>query len=633
MAASRFTLGVHRSLVMIAVVAVAALAIVIAVGWSSLRVGAAASIRADARQDAIIVTKDAELDLAHLSTLISRRLNYEVFPAAFKREGDALLAALRQRLTEVGAQADSSQQDAKTALASALEDLTAVVEKIQTKPTADDEQKSIAAVALAQTQLAAIRDAMTQEHNQAEAAKSAALEQAATLPLVIGFGVALGMIALVWLLSRGVTQPLDSLQKAMERLATGDLDVDVASQERRDEIGAMARAVAVFKRSALDKQALETVARQTEEQRRRDEDAQRAKDAAAVAEVTAVAAAAGRGRLDQRIALTDMDGAVRALCDSVNHMQHEIAAALADVGGVLTAIADGDLTRRVAGRYEGLFGQLKDDADATVERLSETVADILRVAGEIAQASAEVAAGSQDLSERSEHQASTLEQTTASMTTLAETVRRNADHAQQANQLTHTAQRIADAGDAAVRDVAQAMARIDASSRQIGDIVLLIDEIAFQTNLLALNASVEAARAGEAGRGFAVVAQEVRSLAQRSAQASKDIKSLIARGADEVRAGTQLVGQTGRTLADIQASVGQVAAIVAEISAASQDQSTGIDQVRSAVTKMDHMTQQNAALVEQSAAAARTLKEQADDLNQLMAFFRIAAKGAAQTRR
>ncbi len=299
--------------------------------------------------------------------------------------------------------------------------------------------------------------------------------------------------------------------------------------------------------------------------------------------------------------------------------------------GVLSALADGDLTRRMTQDYKGTFGQIKAALNQTVGRLFDMVNSINDVTGAIASATREIAAGNTDLSERSEQQASALEETAASMEELAATVRQNAANAQQANQLAAGAREVAASGGRVVADAVAAMGRIEASSQKIGDIVGMIDEIAFQTNLLALNAAVEAARAGDAGKGFAVVAQEVRNLAQRSAQASKEIKTLITQSTAEVKQGADLVTGAGTTLDEILGGVKRVADIVAEIAAASSEQAAGIDQVNAAVSQMDEMTQQNAALVEESAAAAQALEQQADELGRQMGAFNVGVRAAART--
>ena len=452
-----------------------------------------------------------------------------------------------------------------------------------------------------------------------------------TILLVSGLvlaGLILSTIAGLFLIQRGVSSPLALIGATMDRLAANDLAVKIEGEQRKDEIGDMARAVAIFKQNAIDKRRMEAEAEAGRAARAKAEAAQRAHEAAVVAEVAAVAKAASEGDLDRRIELAGKDGFLLELCDGINRLVQLTGVALRDVAGVLAAVAEGDLTRRITAAYGGLFGELKADVNTTAGKLTEMVGNINRAAGQIAGAAGEVAAGSTDLSSRSEQQASALEETAASMEELAATVRQNAANAQQANQLAAGAREVAASGGQVVADAVAAMGRIEASSRKIGDIVGMIDEIAFQTNLLALNAAVEAARAGDAGKGFAVVAQEVRNLAQRSAQASKEIKGLINASTGEVQQGAELVKGAGKTLDEILTSVRRVADIVAEIAAASAEQASGIDQVNSAVTQMDEMTQQNAALVEESTAAAQALEQQSRELNRLMAFFHTGDRKA-----
>ena len=440
--------------------------------------------------------------------------------------------------------------------------------------------------------------------------------------------IALGL-TFAWLIARSILAPIGAMTAAMGELAGGKLDAAVPALDRTDEIGAMAQAVQVFKQNAIDKVRMEEQQRAREEAERQAEAAQRTRETAIVAEVAEVAKAASEGDLERRIDLTGKDGFLLNLCEGVNNLVKLTGIALKDVAGVLSSVARGDLTQRITSNYGGLFGQLKADVNQTADKLFEIVTNINSSAGQIASAASEVAAGSQDLSERSEQQASALEETAASMEELAATVRQNATNAQQANQLAAGAREVAAGGGQVVADAIQAMGRIETSSQKIEDIVGMIDEIAFQTNLLALNAAVEAARAGDAGKGFAVVAQEVRNLAQRSAQASKEIKGLIAESSTQVRSGADLVKGAGKTLEDILGSVKRVADIVAEIAAASSEQASGIDQVNAAVSQMDEMTQQNAALVEESAAAAHALEDQSRELNRLMGFFHTGEAAAA----
>jgi methyl-accepting chemotaxis protein-2 (aspartate sensor receptor) len=288
-------------------------------------------------------------------------------------------------------------------------------------------------------------------------------------------------------------------------------------------------------------------------------------------------------------------------------------------------IAAGDLTVRVEVESTNEIGTLMAAVKRMQESLARTVTTVRRGVDEINVGSREISAGNTDLSSRTEEQAASLEETAASMEELASTVKQNADNARQANQLAASASDVAERGGSAVSEVVNTMQEISASSRKISEIVSVIDGIAFQTNILALNAAVEAARAGEQGKGFAVVAGEVRSLAQRSAQAAKEIKGLIEDSVTKVGAGSQQVERAGATMQEIVASVKRVTDIMGEISAASEEQSSGIDQVNRAVSQMDEVTQQNAALVEEAAAAAGSLQEQAQRLAEAVAVFKVNA--------
>ena len=291
-----------------------------------------------------------------------------------------------------------------------------------------------------------------------------------------------------------------------------------------------------------------------------------------------------------------------------------------------TAIAQGDLASQIPPGSNDETGQLLKALGRMQEQLSATVSEVRRSADSVALASAEIAQGNNDLSARTEHQASALQQTTASMEQLGSTVSLNAENARTANQLALSASQVATQGGEVVARVVSTMKGINDSSRRIADIIGVIDGIAFQTNILALNAAVEAARAGEQGRGFAVVAGEVRNLAQRSAEAAKEIKSLIGASVERVEQGSTLVDQAGTTMTEVVSSIRRVTDIMGEISAASSEQSAGVAQVGQAIAQMDHATQQNAALVEQSAAAAASLRSQASQLVEAVAVFRLPAQ-------
>lgn len=285
--------------------------------------------------------------------------------------------------------------------------------------------------------------------------------------------------------------------------------------------------------------------------------------------------------------------------------------------------ADGDLTSRIDVKSKDEFGELSRAFNNMMERISAVVADVSTGSDMIKSAAREVARGSMDLSQRTEEQASSLEETASSMEEMTSSVKQNADNAAQADQLAQNARQEAEKGGEVVSQAVNAMSEINESSNKIAEIISVVEEIAFQTNLLALNAAVEAARAGEQGRGFAVVATEVRSLAGRSSDASKDIKSLIEASVKKVKIGSELVNKSGQTLDEIVTGVKKVSDIVAEISASSQEQASGVEQVNKAVVGMDEMTQQNAALVEESASASKSMEDQAIELGRLMEYFKL----------
>jgi methyl-accepting chemotaxis protein len=427
----------------------------------------------------------------------------------------------------------------------------------------------------------------------AEASLNIASEHAAEkarsslMHLMVALGVLSGVLvfvtAMMILVSRRVTNPLHGIQGAMLKLAEGDVSVVLPGLERKDEIGAVANAVERFKVVVVEKakeEADEALRRQ-----------------AAEAELQAKAA-------EERARAAD-----------------EQASAMRALGEGLKRLSDGDLTIRLDEGFTDDYRGIRDDFNATLDRLQSTIEAIAQANDEVSNAAAEIAAATTDLSQRTEEQAASLEQTSASMEEISATVKQNAGNAQNANSLTQGTAQIADQGGQVVSEAVSAMARIEESSRKISDIISVIDEIARQTNLLALNAAVEAARAGEAGRGFAVVASEVRSLAQRSSQAAKDIKDLIVNSSAQVQDGVGLVNRAGSSLGEIVNSIRQVAGIVSDIANASAEQATGLEQISKALVQMDEVTQQNSALVEQNAATAKTLEDQQSAMRERMSFF------------
>jgi methyl-accepting chemotaxis protein len=329
------------------------------------------------------------------------------------------------------------------------------------------------------------------------------------------------------------------------------------------------------------------------------------------------------GRFEVLHGVEQFHGFQRTLYEGLNGLVSEVGGAMAAVRGTMDRLADGDLSAHMDGDYRGGFAALQTSVNSTVDQLRELLAEIQESAEHINTASSEIAQGNLDLSQRTEQQAASLEETAASMEELTSTVKQNTDSARQANQLASTAAGVAERGGHVVGQVVRTMAEIDDASKRVADIITTIDGIAFQTNILALNAAVEAARAGEQGRGFAVVASEVRALAQRAGLAAKEIRGLIDVSVAKVGEGTAQVAEAGRTISDLVTSVKRVTDIMAEISAASAEQSTGIEQVNITITQMDETTQQNAALVEEASAAAKAMEEQAEALQQLVQRFRL----------
>ena len=408
--------------------------------------------------------------------------------------------------------------------------------------------------------------------------------------LVTGLVMAVAVAAFLgWLLSRMIAKPVTALTVTMRRLASGDNSVDVPAVARKDEIGEMARAVLVFREAAIEKVNL-----QGETERTR----------------AATEAERSRNEAEKATAAEEDHVAISALARG------------------LSALASGDLTHRIEISFAPSKQKLKDDFNSMAAQLQETMRTIAGAISGLRSGTGEVSQAADDLSRRTEQQAASLEETAAALDEITATVKATADGAHKAQEVTGNARIGAQKSGEVVRQAVAAMAQIEKSSQQISQIIGVIDEIAFQTNLLALNAGVEAARAGEAGRGFAVVASEVRGLAQRSAEAAKEIKELISASTLQVGEGVNLVGQTGAALEKIVAQVAEVTDLVAEIAASAREQSTGLGEVNSAVNQMDQVTQQNAAMVEQSTAASHGLAQEAEELANLVAKFKVGADAA-----
>jgi methyl-accepting chemotaxis protein len=436
-----------------------------------------------------------------------------------------------------------------------------------------------------------------QAHADAKAAASAAAAAAATAATLIAALVTLlsvGVVAFasVFTMRRSVT----TIAGATETLARGDNSIDLDRLARKDELGAIVRSLTVFRDNQLRMAELQ-----------RDQDAARA-------------------QVEAQRRLSAEEAAVSA------EQQAKVVAALA---AGLDHLALGDLRFRLTDSFPGAYRKLQEDFNAAVSKLEETIGVILHTSGSLQSGTAEISQAAQDLSSRTERQAATLEETAAALEQITVTVNKTATGVAHAREAVATARQDAERSGEVVGRATGAMNAIEASSRQVFQITSVIDEIAFQTNLLALNAGVEAARAGDAGKGFAVVAQEVRALAQRSADAAKEIKALISASSEQVGQGVQLVGQTGEALERIVRQVVEINQVVAEISASAQEQASSLAAVNKSVTEMDQVTQQNAAMVEQSTAASLSLAQEAAHLGELVSRFqarRTETVGAAASR-
>jgi methyl-accepting chemotaxis protein len=444
---------------------------------------------------------------------------------------------------------------------------------------------------------------------------------------VIFIGALLALVfgaALSWANASDITRHIHKMTGLMHSLVAGDNRIEIDTVSRTDEFGLMARSLVHFRNASIDHEVAEEEAKMAEDRAR--EESAHATERDILADIGVMVDAAANGDLSRRVDLAGKAGIQASIGKGVNRWAETISSAVGQITDVISALSQGDLTRRLEGDFKGSFLQLKTDTNTMAESLAAVARRISGVSGKVQSATQEIVSDMADLSARTEYQASSLEETAGAMVEFAATVRQNSRNAGEASQLAAEASATAVNGSEIVGHAVSAMENIEISSRKISEISGLIQDIAFQTNLLALNAAVESARAGEAGRGFAVVANEVRSLAQRTTEASKDIKALVKSSGAQVHEGVSLVKQAGATLDEIVASARKVANFVSEIAAATEEQSTGIEEVSRAITGMDELTQQNAMLVDRTNNELRSAQAQVDELRTVVAFFKTGDK-------
>ncbi|MDP9559858.1 UNVERIFIED_ORG: methyl-accepting chemotaxis protein [Rhizobium nepotum] len=433
--------------------------------------------------------------------------------------------------------------------------------------------------------------------------------------IVTGSGILAGAAFGLYIGARQLSAPIRKVSEVMNAVADGNLDADVPYLGRTDEIGEMAAAVEVFKKNGREVRRMNA-----------QETAMRAKSDDLQAGMAVVVDAAAQGDFSRRINKDYGDENLNRFAATINALLTGVDNGVSETSRVIEGLARGDLTEKMDGEFRGVFAELQTNVNETLAKLRETMREVRSSTEGISGNANELRSAADDLSKRTEQQAAALEETSAALDEITAVVRNSTDRAQEASTMVaETKQKTAESANV-VRDAVSAMDRIEHASREISQIINVIDEIAFQTNLLALNAGVEAARAGEAGKGFAVVAQEVRELAQRSATAAKDIKALITKSGEEVGRGVSLVQRTGSALGEIETRVLAINEHIHSIAMAAREQSTGLHEVNTAINQMDQVTQRNAAMVEETSAATHKLSGEAGHLVTLVSRFKVGVE-------
>ncbi|MBR0555868.1 HAMP domain-containing protein [Ciceribacter sp. L1K23] len=598
-----------------------------AVGASGLTSLGGALKDTGAREEVAREAMDLRVDIIAISRMTYQLALAPEKAADFAAETDRRAKEMLDRLPKIAATADANEarilDQVRTTLDSyfaSIRSMVAVAGSEQGKDLAVmreelakvlDGQKAVTAI---------VKEYSTYSSNTLAESRASALSASTTTIVVLGAtaliciiaGVALSLV----IARKGIVNPIRGLTAIMSEMASGKFKGEIPDTERKDEIGEMARALQVFRSNELHMREMEA-----------QEAALTAQSKDLQANISGIVAAAAAGDFSKRITKQYDDEDLKRFAGSVNELVEGVDRGVTEVRRVIAALSDADLSQEMRGQFQGAFAELQVNVNNTMATLRQTMSNILAGSHTIAGNSSELSQAANQLARRTEQQAASLEETAAALEEITTTVKTSTERAREASSMVLETKSSAGKSGDIVRNAIDAMGRIEQSSQKISQIISVIDEIAFQTNLLALNAGVEAARAGEAGRGFAVVAQEVRELAQRSANAAKEIKTLINTSADEVKGGVALVHSTGEALTEIESLVNRVNDHVASIARAAQEQSAALAEINTSVNHMDQMTQQNAAMVEETTAASQVLASESQQLQGQLARFRLQSSG------
>ena len=582
-----------------------------------------------AREEVAREAMDLRIDVIAISRMTYQLAMAPEKSADFAAETEKRAKEMLDRLPKIASTADANEEKLLEGIRGTLmpyfDDIRAMV-AIAGSDKGQDRAAVLAALDKAlegqKAVTVALKEYTTYSAETLSTARAAAISRSTTtqaLLLVTAFVcIVAGMLASMLLARNGIVRPIQRLTGVMSNLAAGKLDDEIPGTERKDEIGAMARTLDVFRANEMQMREMEA-----------QEAALQAQSKDLQSNISTIVAAAAAGDFSRRITKVYEDEDLSRFATSVNELVENVDRGVSEVRRVIASLSHADLTQEMAGHFQGDFAELQANVNGAMLTLRSTMAGILTTAGTITGNSRELSAAADQLAHRTEQQAASLEETAAALEEITTTVKTSTTRAIEASEIVREAKDSADKSGEIVQSAIDAMGRIEQSSQKISQIISVIDEIAFQTNLLALNAGVEAARAGEAGRGFAVVAQEVRELAQRSANAAKEIKTLINASAGEVKGGVSLVLSTGDVLSEIKDLVNRVNDHVVSITRAAQEQSAALGEINTAVNQMDQMTQQNAAMVEETTAASQMLAGEAAQLQTALSQFHIAEPRAA----